>query len=164
MLRPLSQHSPRRRKMGFLNWLSSLNVPLDGLFLFALSFWSCRFIAVLTLPDMRGEILEVGYLFQRYNSSYGISVRLYWLQLFRFLLLYSLNSSLALTWRVGLTQIGVWSSVLDKGSDNDWYRINNWVEFALARFNFLKRSWKTSAEISEDQLQSDGREYQENLS
>lgn len=39
MLRPLSLHSPRRRKMGFLNWLSSLNVPLDCLFLFALSLW-----------------------------------------------------------------------------------------------------------------------------
>lgn len=39
MLRPLSQHSPRGRKMGFLNWLASLNVPLDGLFLFALSLW-----------------------------------------------------------------------------------------------------------------------------
>jgi hypothetical protein len=33
--------------------------------------------SLITLPDMRGEILEVGYLFQRYNSSYGISVRLY---------------------------------------------------------------------------------------
>lgn len=69
--------------LSFVGGLSELAFFLECAFGRSLSLClvlvgiSCRFIAVLTLPDMRGEILEVGYLFQRYNSSYGISVRLY---------------------------------------------------------------------------------------